>query len=246
MQTIYGPGSLPKNDNINRFSYSLDVSDTLFIQKGKMIAYYGRLTFEMIGTSALDILTKEAFNSPLYIGDFVVVSGRGSLILGDLGNDIAGYDLEDANMTIRAKNLLALPPTVRCQESTVPGFLTLMGTGRILASSNGPAHFIEPPCRVDEQAVLGWADCPCPSYRYDYEHVRSFISAAGAMTGFTLSGEEKQLDFFGKGTVLVQSSELELQGRGLVDSIVGQLRSLGKSDLSIVSAAVSRQMASSR
>ena len=53
----------------------------------------------------------------------------------------------------------------------------------MIASSNGPVHFLELPCRVDEQAVLGWADCPSPSYHYDYAHVQGWASAAGALYG---------------------------------------------------------------
>lgn len=208
--TIYNPTTLPKNDNLNRFSFVIDVQDQMFIRKGKMIAFYGDLRFEAMGSSILDMIVRNAFNAPKYIHHFVVVQGGGQLILGDNGNDLACYDLDDANMTIRAKNLLAFSKNVICQESTLPGFLTLLGTGKVIASSNGPVHFLELPCRVDEQAVLGWADCPSPSYRYDYEHVKGFVSAAGALTGFSLSGEEKQVDFTGAGTVLIQSSELSI------------------------------------
>lgn len=207
MSTVYSPLNLPKNDNINRFSYCIDVTDHMFIQKGKMIAYYGSLKFEALGSSLLDILVKQAFNSPMYVNNYICVQGRGQLILGDLGRDIAGYDLDNANLTVQADHLLGFQSTLRCQESTLPGYLTLIGTGRILASSNGPVHFMELPCRADPEAVLGWADCPSPSYHYDYTHVINVISAAGALTGITLSGEEKQVDFFGQGTVLVQSSE---------------------------------------
>lgn len=242
MNNIYTPSTLPKNDNLSRFAYAIDVDAALFIQKGKMIAYYGSLKFEAVGSSLLDILVKEAFNAPLYVHDFVCVTGRGKLILGDQGNDIAGYDLGDANFTIRAANLLAVPPTLRCQESTLPGFITLIGTGRVLASSNGPVHFLEPPCRADEQAVLGWADCPSPSYRYDYKYITGILSAAGALTGISTSGEEKQLDFYGKGAVMVQSSELGLQGRGVLTSLLAQIGRLERPQLNEVSQAVARAM----
>ena len=99
------------------------------------------------------------------------------------------------------------------------------------ASSNGPVHFLALPCRVDEQAVLGWADCPSPSYHYDYAHVQGWASAAGALTGFTLSGEEKQIDFTGAGTVLVQSSELDVMGSSTLMQLLAQLPLLGKEDL---------------
>ena len=239
--TVYNPNNLPKNDNLNRFSFVIDVSDQMFIRKGKMIAFYGELSFEAMGTSVVDMLVRHAFNAPKYIHDFVVVQGRGQLLLGDNGNDLACYDLDAANMTIRAKNLLAFSKDVICQESTMPGYLTMIGTGKVIASSNGPVHFLELPCRVDEQAVLGWADCPSPSYRYDYEHVRGFVSAVGAMTGFSLSGEEKQIDFTGAGTVLVQSSELELSGSSTLNNLLQQLPMLGKDELAKLSLQAQQQ-----
>ena len=239
--TVYNPSTLPKNDNLNRFSFVIDVADQMFIRKGKMIAFYGGLSFEAMGSSIVDMLVRHAFNAPKYIHDFVIVQGQGQLILGDNGNDLACYDIDDANLTIRAKNLLAFSKDVKCQESTLPGYLTMIGTGKVIASSNGPVHFLELPCRVDEQAVLGWADCPSPSFRYDYEHVRSFVSAVGALTGFSLSGEEKQIDFTGKGTVLIQSSELELAGSSTLMHLIQQLPMLGKDELGKLSLQIQQQ-----
>ena len=177
---------------------------------------------------------------------FVVANGQGQLILGDNGNDLACYDLDNANMTIRASNLLGFTKDVICQESTLPGYLTMIGTGKVIASSNGPVHFLELPCRVDEQAVLGWADCPSPSYHYDYAHVQGWASAAGALTGFTLSGEEKQIDFTGAGTVLVQSSELDTAGSSTLSHLLSQLPLLGQDDLNKLSASAQQQMKDNR
>src|SRR6476660_1546133 len=106
MSTIYNPSNLPVNDNLNRFAFVADVKEQMFIRKGKMIAFYGELTFSAMGTGVVDMLAQYAFNAPKYIHHFVVAQGGGQLILGDNGNDIACYDLDNANMTIRAKNLL--------------------------------------------------------------------------------------------------------------------------------------------
>jgi uncharacterized protein (AIM24 family) len=233
--TIYNPATLPQNDNLNRFAFVVGVEEQIFIRKGKMIAFYGALRFEAMGNSLLDILVKHAFNAPKYIHDFVVAQGQGQLILGDNGFDIACYDLDNANMTLRVQNLLGFSKTVTLQESTLPGYVTLLGTGKVIASSNGPVHFMEPPCRVDEAAVLGWADCPTPSYRYDYGHVQGFVGAVGALTGFTLSGEEKQVNFTGSGTVLVQSSERGLGRDGAIAHLLAQLPGLSKGELAILS-----------
>jgi hypothetical protein len=106
------------------------------------------------------------------------------------------------------------------EQSTLPGFLTMIGSGKVIASSNGPVHFLELPCRVDEQAVLGWADCPSPSYRYDYEHVKGWVSAVGAVTG----------------TVLIQSSERGVDGGSALAHLLAQLSALSRAELTQVSA----------
>jgi len=244
--TIYNPATLPKNDNLNRFAFVVDIDEQIFIRKGKMIAFYGALRFEAMGTSILDILVKHAFNAPKYIHDFVVAQGKGQLILGDNGFDIACYDLDAANMTIRSQNLLGFTKSVTLQESTLPGFVTLLGTGKVIASSNGPVHFLDLPCRVDENAVLGWADCPSPSYRYDYAHVQGFVGAVGAMTGFTLSGEEKQVNFTGAGTVLVQSSEQGIGRNGALEHLLAQLPGFSHSELSALSSSAQQLMKNGR
>lgn len=244
--TIYNPATLPQNDNLNRFAFVVNVEEQIFIRKGKMIAFYGALRFEAMGNSLLDILVKHAFNAPKYIHHFVVAQGLGQLILGDNGFDIACYDLDNANMTLRVENLLGFSKTVTLQESTLPGYVTLLGTGKVIASSNGPVHFMEPPCRVDENAVLGWADCPTPSYRYDYAHVEGFVSAVGALTGFTLSGEEKQVNFTGSGTVLVQSSERGVGRDGAIAHLLAQLPGLSKNELTTVSASAQSHMKDGR
>ena len=237
--TSYNPYNLPKDDNLNRFAFVVNVEEEIFIRKGKMIAYYGQLQFESLGSTVIDILIKDAFNAPAYINHFIIAKGHGQLILGDNGNDIASYDLDNANMTIKASHLLGFTKEIVCQESTMAGFLTLLGTGKILASSNGHVHFLDLPCRVDVQAVLGWADCPSPSYRYDYGHVNSLLSLVGAVTGLTLSAEEKQIDFSGQGTVLIQSSELSL-GNPALDHFLMQLPTLSHSELFSLNSAVSQ------
>lgn len=239
--TVYNPANLPKNDNLNRFAFAIAVEEEVFIRKGKMIAYYGQLQFESVGSSVLDILVKNAFNAPLYIHHFVVARGHGQLLLGDNGHDIACYDLDKANLTVKASHLLGFTKEVLCQESTMPGFLTLIGTGKIFASSNGPVHFLELPCRVDEQAVLGWADCPSPSYRYDYAHVTGVMQMVGAMTGITLSGEDKQVDFTGQGTVLIQSSELGL-GSCTLNHLVSQIPFLNRTELNSLNGVIAQHL----
>ncbi|MFJ1827544.1 AIM24 family protein, partial [Streptomyces sp. NPDC088178] len=112
------------------------------------------------------------------------------------------------DLTIRSGNLLAYQPTLALKQSIVPGFLTLIGTGKFVAASNGPVVFMEPPLRVDPQALVGWADCPSPCHHYDHGYMTGVLGGLRSMTGFGgTSGEEHQFEFVGAGTVLLQSTE---------------------------------------
>jgi uncharacterized protein (AIM24 family) len=151
-----------------------------------------------------------------------VASGRGRLVIGDRGNDINSYDLDNGNLTIKQTNLLAFETALELKQSIIPGFVTLIGTGKFLASSNGPVIFVEPPFRADPDALLGWADCPSPSIHYDYNWMaQTFAAGIQALFGRE-SGEERQYDFTGAGTVLLQSSEVNRHDPALARIVESQ------------------------
>lgn len=201
--------SLPEHDNVNPYAFSLAVTDQVIIQRGKMLAYYGNLRFEALHQSAYGAFVKQHFNSPAHSGRFTLVSGQGTLLLGDRGFDLNSYAIDAGNLTIRTENLLGYMGALELKESIIPGFLTLIGTGTMIAASHGPVHFLEPPARVDPDALMGWADCPSPCIHYDHGYVMGMMSAVGGAFGHT-SGEEQQYDFTGAGTILMQSSETDL------------------------------------
>jgi len=239
----YSAQSLPSNDNINNYSFCVDVNGTYFAQRGKMIAYYGQLKFESLSVGSLSSLIASAFSAPMYTNDFMVVTGQGKLILGDRGFDISSFDLGDGNLTVRAGNLLAFDPALALKQSIIPGFLTLLGTGKFLASSNGPVHFMEPPVRVDPQAVVGWSDCPSPCHHYDAAYMQGMLGAAQAFLGLgPSSGEEHQFDFTGSGTVLVQSSEIVGESPAMVREMEAQLGMLGVPSLQQLQARIQQRL----
>ncbi|MFI6983052.1 AIM24 family protein [Embleya sp. NPDC050154] len=208
---VFDARTLPEDDNVNPYAFCVALDGEWFVQKGKMIAYYGRIKFEALGVGALDRLVTANFNSPLYIQDWIVAQGKGRLLLADRGFDVNSYDLELGNLTIRAANLLAFQPGLDLKQSIVPGFVTLIGTGKFVAASNGAVHFVEPPIRVDPEALLGWADCPTPCHHFDTKYMRGALGMARRLTGLGgASGEEHQYDFVGSGTVLMQSSEISI------------------------------------
>lgn len=221
---VYDFHSLPSDDNVNAYAFCVDLHGQWFLQKGKMIAYFGQIDFHGIGHGPLDRLVAGSFHSPLHAADWVVAQGEGRMLLADRAFDVNSYDLAEGNLTIRSGNLLAFEPTLSLKQSIIPGFLTLIGTGKFVAASNGPVHFVEPPVRVDPQALVGWADCPSPCHHYDHQYLRGVLGGLRAMTGLGgSSGEEHQFEFVGAGSVLIQSTEVLMpeQATGAVPQQAG-------------------------
>nr|WP_326699875.1 AIM24 family protein [Streptomyces sp. NBC_01754] len=206
---VFDPTTLPSDDNVNAYTFCVELADSRwFLQKGRMIAYYGQIAFDGIGHGRFEPLVRASFHSPLHAADWVVAEGRGKMLLANRAFDVNSFDLEDGNLTIRSGNLLAFQPTLALKQSIVPGFLTLIGTGKFVAASNGPVVFMEPPLRVDPQALVGWADCPSPCHHYDHGYMTGVLGGLRALTGIGgVSGEEHQFEFVGAGTVLLQSTE---------------------------------------
>lgn len=242
MTQTFNPQTLPVNDNVNPYAFCVDVTGQYFVQKGKMIAYYGNLKFESLSMGSLSHLVAAHFSSPLYHQDWIVATGQGKLILGDRGFDINSFDLDAGNLTVRASSLLGFDPTLQLKQSIVPGFLTLIGSGKFLASSNGKVHFVEPPVRVDPQALVGWADCPSPCHHYDHNYMAGVMGMVGQMFGRGGTGEEHQLDFTGSGTVLMQSSE-KTDDTGVLREMQSQVHGLGLPGLQQMQATINQKIA---
>ncbi|NIZ93315.1 AIM24 family protein [Kineococcus rubinsiae] len=242
------PQTLPDHDNLpdNAYAYCVRLTGPLFMQTGRMIAYYpsggGTIRFEPLTATSMTSMVASHFSSPLYSRDWVVANGQGHVILGDRGYDINSYDLDDGNLTVRAANLLAFDAGLELKESIIPGFLTLLGTGKFLASSSGPVIFVEPPVRVDPEALVGWADCPAPAQHFDAGWMGHFLGAARSAVLGARSGEERQYDFTGAGTVLLQSSERMLEDPHVVRRLEGEVRSLGVDQLTHLQGVISAQI----
>jgi uncharacterized protein (AIM24 family) len=242
----FNPSNLPPDDNIpgNRYAFNINVSGPWFMRKGAMIAYYGQIQFQALTLgmhAGLVQMVAQQFSAPLYLGDYVVAEGYGSLIIGDRGYDINAYDLDNGTLTIRGANLLAFQPGLSMNQSIVPGFVTLIGSGKFLASSNGPVLFVEPPARVDPEALVGWADCPAPSHHFDQRWISGFMAAGAARMGFN-TGEERQFDFVGAGRILVQSSEKVVSDSDIVRTIESQLHGLTFAGLQHLNSVILGQM----
>ena len=241
--TILNPMTLPHNDNVNPYAFCVDLAQPWFMRKGAMVAYYGNAQFEALGATSLGALVAQRFSSPLYAQDWIVASGQGKVVLGDRGFDINSYDLDDGNLTIKASNLLGFETGLDLKQSIVPGFLTLIGTGKFLASSNGAVIFVEPPVRVDPEALLGWADTPSPCHHYDAGWMQGFLGGMAGMLLGVQSGEERQFDFTGTGTVLLQSSEMPREDPAVIRQLEGQVQTLGPGGLTQLQSVIQAKLA---
>lgn len=251
MATILNPSMLG-TDNVpgNDYAFSIDMTGNhpYIIRNGAMIAYYGQIQLTSLhrGMSGQMMhMISSTFSAPLYMGEYTLAEGAGMLIIGDRGYHINSYDLDNGNLTVRAANLLGFDPGLKVNQSIVPGFLTLIGTGKFLASSNGQVIFVEPPVRVDPEALIGWADCPSPSHHYDQGWVSNFMAAGAARFGVS-SGEERQFDFTGAGTVLVQSSEKVINDWATVRMIEGQIQGLSAGGLQRIMGVIQSKLGENR
>lgn len=223
MVATFNQQTLPDNDNVNTYAFSIALQGSWFVSKGAMIAYYGNVRFEAVSTYASTTAWVAArFSSPIYVQDWVVADGQGKVVVADRGYDVNSFDLDNGNLTIKAGNLLGFESGLELKQSIVPGFVTLIGTGTFLASSNGPVIFVTPPFRADPEALLGWADCPSPSCHYDSGWMAA--SLAGMIQGALgrESGEERQYDFTGSGDILLQSSEVVREDPALMRLVEAQ------------------------
>ena len=117
-------------------------------------------------------------------------------------------------------NLLAFEPSLSLKQSIIPGFLTLIGTGKFVAASNGAVHFVEPPVRVDPQALVGWADCPSPCHHYDHGYLKGVLGGIRAHDRASAAPPARSTSSSSsaRARVLIQSTEVlmaeQATGRG--------------------------------
>ena len=119
---VFDPMTLPSDDNVNSYTFCVELKGSQwFLQKGKMIAYYGQINFDGIGHGRFDRLVRSSFHSPLHASDWVVAEGSGKMLLADRAFDVNSFDLDEGNLTIRSGNLLAFEPSLALKQSIVPG-----------------------------------------------------------------------------------------------------------------------------
>ena len=226
----FSAATLPSGDNVNPYAFCVDLQGEWFLKKGAMIAHYGTVDFQAVtafdSTRARSWPAGSPAPSTSRTGWWPPGPARCCSPTGATTSTPSTWTT--ATSRSRRSNLLGFAPTLELKQSIVPGFVTLIGTGTFLASSNGPVIFVEPPFRADPEALLGWADCPSPAVHYDTEWM------AGSLRGLLQgafgreSGEERQYAFIGAGTVLLQSSEVVREDPALLRMIEQQTPPLSR------------------
>ena len=204
---VLDPYTLPSDDNVNPYAFCVDLDGQWFLQKGKMIAYYGQVDFHAIGHGPLDHLVAANFHSPLHAAAWVVAQGRGKMLLADRSYDINSYDLDDGNLTIRSGNLLAFQPGLALKQSIIPGFLTLIGTGD---SINAAGITIISNTTSAGIYLNGSADVAIPIRMYAPEDI-----GGASKCPFEIDWPHGQLKGYGAGMDDFQAIELTMQRIGL-------------------------------
>ena len=73
--TVLDARTLPSNDNVNAYAFSIALDGEWFTAKGAMIAYYGSIDFSGVSAFASRATWVAArFSSPLYAQEWVVAS----------------------------------------------------------------------------------------------------------------------------------------------------------------------------
>jgi uncharacterized protein (AIM24 family) len=182
-------------------------------RQGAMIAYDGELEFDPEHPTLVQAMrtwsSREAF--PL-----MRVSGAGTCLFANYDADLLVFRLRREGVVVRARNVVALDPSVdwdvRFVESAMASFsgvtgLELGGDGWVCLSTDGPPLVLrveEAPTYVDPDAIVAWS----ASLRVAVVE-RAIVRPVGdrdALLGRG-SGEEVQMQFRGQGFVVVQPSE---------------------------------------
>lgn len=191
----------------NRHTLKVELDGKMFAKQGSMAAYQGNVDFSFHGGGFGRMMKKIVSGENMALME---VSGQGEVFFSDFGAEIQIIHLEDESLTISAGNLLAFESGLEWDINIVrPGMqmlaagfsnVTVKGTGMVAISSFGVPFVldVDMPTYVDVQSALAWSST--------LETSLNSTLKAGALIGRG-SGEAFQMEFTGKGFVVVQPSE---------------------------------------
>jgi uncharacterized protein (AIM24 family) len=176
---------------------------------GSMVAYQGDVKFEHAGSGGLARMAKKAVTGEG--ATLMKMSGTGEVFLADLAQDIQLLKLEDEAITVNGTNLLAFDADIDWDIKRVEGVSGMLGgglynthlegSGYVAVISDGTPVLLEidgEETFADPQAAITWSEGLSTSVKTDVS-VKNLIGRG--------SGESFQMQFSGKGWLLIQPSE---------------------------------------
>jgi uncharacterized protein (AIM24 family) len=176
---------------------------------GSMVAYQGDVSFEHAGSGGLKRMAKKAMTGEG--AALMKISGKGEVFLADLAQEIQVLKLAKEAITVNGANLLAFDDGIDWDIKKVEGVSGMLGgglynthlsgSGYVALISDGAPVLIDvsdDDVYADPQAAITWSEGIKTSVKTDVK-MKNLIGRG--------SGESVQMQFSGKGWVLVQPSE---------------------------------------
>jgi uncharacterized protein (AIM24 family) len=186
----------------------VNLNGTIFAKQGSMAAYQGDVKFKFHGGGAMRMLKKVVTRENL---NLMECSGKGDVFLADNGAEVHIINLENEQITLQSQNLLAFESSLKWDvnrlKAGVMGFVsgglfntTLTGSGSLAVTSWGQPVVIEvdETTYVDVNCAIAWSTSLKVSIKSSFK-AESLIGRG--------SGEVFQMQFDGKGIVVVQPGE---------------------------------------
>jgi uncharacterized protein (AIM24 family) len=187
---------------------------TIQARQGAMVAYQGDVHFEHAGSGMKRLMKKVATGEGV---DLMKASGTGEVFLAIRAQEIHLIPLNDEEITVNGRNVLAFDAGVDWDIKKVEGVsgvmtgglfnVKLKGTGMVAVVSDGPPVLLDvgsAPTFCDPQAAIVWSQGVKSAVKTD-ANLKSFVGMG--------SGESVQVAFSGEGWVLVQPSEGQVTER---------------------------------
>ena len=180
----------------------------LFARTGSMIAYEGLIDFNpnppALAQRARSWATGEGV--PL-----MTCTGQGELYLADYGKDVVIMQLQNEELSVNGKNILAFDATLQWNIEKVPGITMLSGMGmfNVVLRGQGWAALTSKgtPVVLDTREAETFVDTDAlVAFTQGLQVKPRRTSRFGGLIGRG-SGEAFQLGFSGQGFVVVQPSE---------------------------------------
>ena len=183
--------------------------ETVQAKLGSMVAYQGDVKFEHAGSGGLKRMAKKAMTGEG--ASLMKISGTGEVFLADLAQEVQLLKLDNEAITVNGANLLAFDADIEWDIKRVEGVSGMLGgglynthlegSGYVAILSDGSPVLLKidgDQTFADPQAAITWSSDVKTSVKSDV-NLNTLIGRG--------SGETIQMQFSGKGWLLIQPSE---------------------------------------